>query len=74
MIQFFRSQNKNIIAVDTFLPLKQDDVAKLVWLFSDAEYLKQEVLEGWFTGPRREMLTPWSTNAVEIVQNMGIKG
>ncbi len=74
MIQFFRSQNKNIIAVDTFLPLKQDDVAKLIWLFSDAEYLKQEVLEGWFTGPRREMLTPWSTNAVEIVQNMGIKG
>ena len=25
-------------------------------------------------GPRREMITPWSTNAVEITQNMGISG
>ncbi|MGB4415967.1 MAG: phosphoribosylformylglycinamidine synthase, partial [Paludibacter sp.] len=24
--------------------------------------------------PRREMITPWSTNAVEITQNMGING
>jgi phosphoribosylformylglycinamidine synthase len=25
-------------------------------------------------GPRKEMITPWSTNAVEITQNMGIEG
>lgn len=74
MIQFFRTQSKSIIAVDTFLPLKQEDISKLVWLFSDAEFLKGEIIEGWFVGPRREMLTPWSTNAVEITQNMGIKG
>ncbi len=74
MIQFFRTQSKTIIAVDTFIPLTQEDIAKLVWLFSDAEYLKQEKLEGWFVGPRKEMLTPWSTNAMEISQNMGIKG
>lgn len=43
-------------------------------MFSDAEYQEQEALEGWFVGPRREMLTPWSTNAVEITQNMGVKG
>ncbi|HKI89914.1 MAG TPA: AIR synthase-related protein, partial [Draconibacterium sp.] len=47
---------------------------KLIWLFSKAEYLQQDVLEGWFVGPRKEMLTPWSTNAVEITQNMGIQG
>ncbi|MFW6309468.1 MAG: AIR synthase-related protein, partial [Prolixibacteraceae bacterium] len=74
MIQFFRTQNKTVVAVDTFLPLKQDDIAKMIWLFSDAEYLKYPKLDGWFVGPRREMLTPWSTNAVEITQNMDIKG
>ncbi|MCE6983316.1 hypothetical protein EI534_39415, partial [Pseudomonas frederiksbergensis] len=25
-------------------------------------------------GPRREMITPWSTNAVEITQNMSLTG
>lgn len=74
MIQFFRTQNRSVIAVDSILPLSQNDIEKLVWLFSDAQFLKQERLEGWFVGPRREMLTPWSTNAVEITQNMGIKG
>ena len=27
-----------------------------------------------FVGPRAAMITPWSTNAVEITQNMGISG
>ena len=31
-------------------------------------------MEGHFVGPRREMITPWSTNAVEITQNMGLEG
>ena len=29
---------------------------------------------GIFYGPRASMVTPWSTNAVEITQNMGIQG
>lgn len=74
MIQFFRTQNSSVIAVDSILPLSQSDIEKLVWLFSDAQFLKHEKLDGWFIGPRREMITPWSTNAVEITQNMGIKG
>ena len=74
MIRFFKTRKETVIAVDSFLPLKQEDIAKLMWLFSDAEFLKNEVLDGWYVGPRREMLTPWSTNAVEITQNMGIKG
>ena len=74
MIQFFRTQNRSVIAVDSILPLSESDIEKLVWLFSDAQFLKQEILEGWFIGPRREMLTPWSTNAVEITQNMGVNG
>lgn len=50
------------------------DVSKLEWLFSGAERLKEDSLDGYFIGPRREMITPWSTNAVEITQNMGISG
>ncbi len=50
------------------------DVSKLEWLFSGAKRLKEDSLDGYFIGPRREMITPWSTNAVEITQNMGISG
>ena len=41
---------------------------------TDAKLLDAEQLEGYFVGPRREMVTPWSTNAVEITQNMGLQG
>jgi len=74
MIQFFKSQNKSIIAVDSINPLDKESTDKLVWLFSGAEFIKQQTIQGWFVGPRIEMLTPWSTNAVEITQNMGITG
>lgn len=50
------------------------DVSKLEWLFSGAKKVISDRLEGFFIGPRREMITPWSTNAVEITQNMGISG
>jgi phosphoribosylformylglycinamidine synthase len=74
MIHFFSTQNNSIIAVESLLSLNPDDTEKFVWLFSDARCLKRETLDGWFIGPRREMVTPWSTNAVEITQNMGIQG
>ena len=74
MIQFFKTQINSIIAVYSAKPLGQENIDKLVWLFSDAEFMKQQILEGWFVGPRKEMLTPWSTNAVEITQNMGVDG
>ena len=74
MIHFFSTQNNSIIAVESLLPLSPDDIEKFIWLFSDARCLKRETLDGWFIGPRREMVTPWSTNAVEIAQNMGIQG
>lgn len=50
------------------------DVSKLEWLFSGARKVEGDSLKGYFVGPRREMITPWSTNAVEITQNMGIRG
>ena len=33
----------------------------------------KSVLADFFVGPRATMITPWSTNAVEITQNMGIE-
>ncbi|NCB07912.1 MAG: phosphoribosylformylglycinamidine synthase, partial [Bacteroidia bacterium] len=74
MIQFFKTQSNSIIAVGSSEPQNQENIEKLVWLFSGARYLPETDIPGWFVGPRKEMLTPWSTNAVEITQNMGIRG
>lgn len=74
MVLFFESPEKTILAVDVCQELAEEDVKKLVWLFGEAKYLGQDDLKGWFVGPRREMITPWSTNAVEITQNMGLEG
>lgn len=73
MIYFFHS-SKSVIVVDTNTTLITTDIAKLKWLFGDAQCIENTVVEGFFIGPRKEMITPWSTNAVEITQNMGICG
>lgn len=74
MIQFFRTPSQHIYAVQTKQPLLQNDLEKLVWLFGNAQLLQQTEISENYIGPRREMITPWSTNAVEITQNMGISG
>ncbi|MEH0155722.1 phosphoribosylformylglycinamidine synthase [Limibacter armeniacum] len=74
MILFFQGAHDNVFAVHATEKLSQDSVARLTWLFGNAELLETETVDGWFVGPRKEMLTPWSTNAVEITQNMGIAG
>lgn len=72
MVLFFGNNSGNILAVHASKSLTGEEVSKLEWLFSGAELLKTESLDGYFVGPRREMITPWSTNAVEITQNMDI--
>src|SRR5690606_31791418 len=47
-------------------------ISKLVWLFGNQPKINQSALADFFIGPRAAMITPWSTNAVEITQNMGI--
>ena len=74
MILFFKTPQNTFIALNSAQHLSSVDIEKLIWLFGSAEKLNEEVLSGWFVGPRKEMLTPWSTNAVEITQNMGITG
>ena len=74
MILFFESNTESIIAAGTLEKLSEKDTEKLIWLFNKATLIEKEKLEGTFIGPRKEMITPWSTNAVEITQNMGIEG
>ncbi|MBI9069110.1 MAG: phosphoribosylformylglycinamidine synthase [Salinivirgaceae bacterium] len=74
MVTFFLTPEGKTIAVKTSSLLSKTDVSKLIWLFGEATKLDQESLDGIYIGPRKEMITPWSTNAVEITQNMGLVG
>ncbi|MDR3266375.1 MAG: phosphoribosylformylglycinamidine synthase, partial [Tannerella sp.] len=74
MIKFFKSGEKIVLTVETATELSKENTEKLIWLFGDAKSVDNKSITGWFVGPRREMITPWSTNAVEITQNMGISG
>ena len=74
MIYFFQTSEQQIYAVQSTLQLSDEVINKFTWLFGDAKLLDTGIISGNFTGPRREMITPWSTNAVEITQNMGIQG
>ena len=74
MIIFFRTPSKSVVAVECDHALDKSETEKLCWLLGDATPEKETNLSGCFIGPRREMITPWSTNAVEITQNMGLIG
>ncbi|MCI4444101.1 MAG: phosphoribosylformylglycinamidine synthase [Lentimicrobium sp.] len=74
MIHFFENQSKTVYAVQTQIEISTEDISKLNWLFADSHKIKKSVLSDFFVGPRATMITPWSTNAVEITQNMGISG
>lgn len=71
---FYKSSEKKVLAVGVQNQLSEEDISKLIWLFGQATYVDYPGIEGYFVGPRKEMITPWSTNAVEITQNMGIDG
>ncbi len=73
MIIFAKSENGSIYAVESKNPVTTATKDKLAWLLS-GEVLETSSLEGFYVGPRKEMITPWSTNAMEITQNMGIEG
>ena len=74
MIHFFGDVKKNIFAVQTQEQISAQNIDKLQWLFGDNNYINESVIADFFIGPRAAMITPWSTNAVEITQNMGISG
>ena len=74
MITFFKTPQQTIIATQSNHPLTTAEIEKLCWLYGGATIEEEQNLTGQFIGPRREMITPWSTNAVEITQNMAIEG
>ena len=74
MIFFFRTPQQSLIATQADHRLSTDEINELCWLYGNATLIDAECLDGFFVGPRREMITPWSTNAVEITQNMGLSG
>ncbi len=74
MIYFFTGGDETVFALQTERTLAASDSSKLSWLFGGAELRKETVLTDYFVGPRAAMITPWSTNAVEITQNMGLEG
>ena len=74
MISFFESSEKNIFAVQSNKYLSEQHCNKLQWLFGNSKKLKEKSITNNFIGPRSSMISPWSTNAVEICENMGIDG
>ena len=74
MLLFFGDSTAKVYAVETSLSLTSENKYKLQWLFDDVPQIKMSKIAGNFVGPRANMITPWSTNAVEITQNMGIEG
>ena len=72
MIHFFGNVNSKVFAVQTAEELSTETISKLTWLFGNQPKIEQASLDAFFVGPRAAMITPWSTNAVEITQNMGI--
>ena len=73
-ISFFRTPGGSVIATEADHRLNAEEIEKLCWLYGGATVETEDGLKGCFVGPRREMITPWSTNAVEITQNMSLSG
>mgnify|MGYP000055916448 CR=1 FL=1 len=74
MIHFFGEPTNKVFAVQTAKELSSEETNKLIWLFGNQPKINAASLDAFFVGPRAAMITPWSTNATEITQNMGISG
>ncbi len=74
MITFFKKDAQTILAVQSPNLLSSTDLERLIWLFGGATPLKTKRIKGTYIGPRKEMITPWSTNATEMAANMGVMG
>ena len=73
MIHFFGDAATKVFALQTQHDLTSADIKKLSWLFGNQPQLQTASLDAFFVGPRAAMVTPWSTNATEITQNMGLR-
>ncbi|WKV11340.1 phosphoribosylformylglycinamidine synthase [Marivirga harenae] len=74
MLSFFQGKNHQIYALGHHNPFSETDSEKLLWLLDAEKVIPPSALNGIYVGPRKEMVSPWSTNAVEITQTMGLTG
>ncbi len=74
MVLFFKTPSDHIIATEINHQPNEQETLELCWLYGNATQVDAQSIDGYFVGPRREMITPWSTNAVEITQNMSLSG
>lgn len=74
MIHFFGDSQSTVYALSSDTDLDAQTIEKLSWLFGNQPKLDAASVDAFFIGPRAAMVTPWSTNATEITQNMGIRG
>ena len=58
MIRFFQTPQKTVIATEVNHALNEQEIKELNWLYGEATMLEADTLEGFFVGPRREMVTP----------------
>ena len=72
MIYFFGNPSSNVFVVQSYKKIKESSIDTLKWLFRGKTLLPRKRIKGSFIGPRSTMVTPWSTNAVEMAQNMGV--
>ncbi|MBT7546094.1 MAG: phosphoribosylformylglycinamidine synthase [Cryomorphaceae bacterium] len=72
MILFFGNPKLKVFAVEISERLSIESIKKLSWVF-DSNIIEVEEITEKFIGPKSSMITPWSTNAVEITRNMGLK-
>ncbi len=73
MISFLSKDALLFFAVVHHQPFSEVELKKLHWLFGEAEPISTTEYDKSFIGPRANMISPWSTNAVEISKNMGIE-
>ncbi len=74
MIHFFQKSPAEYFVVGSDTHFSPSEIEKIEWLFSGAKLSDEKSISGHFIGPRKEMLTPWCSNALDIFHNCGIIG
>ena len=72
MILFFGDSKSKVFAVETSVKLSADNLEKISWALN-SPIINKDVIEEKFIGPKSSMISPWSTNAVEITKNMWVE-
>ena len=72
MILFFGDSKSKVFAVEASVKLSAKNLKKISWALN-SPIINKEIIEEKFIGPKSSMVSPWSTNAVEITKNMGVE-